>query len=125
MGSSKEWLLLINMVTSMPGKVVGYSSFYSRANPSSSAESPTGETRLSFVVNDGLNLPAALLAVTDKPVNLSYTGTARLTTPSPSQSVPPPAATTKSGATALSSQRLIPGLIGVCGLSTLLILLFT
>jgi hypothetical protein len=68
------------------------------------AVSPTGETILSFDINGGSNLPAALIAYADKPVNVTYPGTGRLSnvsTPSATSSAtssPVATATSKSGA---------------------------
>lgn len=59
-----------------------------------SVENPTGDVTFSFTVNDGLNLSAAVIAVTDKAVKLSYSGTVNLATPT---QVSPAAATTSKG----------------------------
>jgi hypothetical protein len=66
-------------------------------------ESPIGETTLSFDINDGSNLPAALIAWTSKAINVTYTGIGQLsnetTTSASSSATSPPVstATTKSG----------------------------
>jgi hypothetical protein len=67
------------------------------------AESPTGETTLSFDINDGSNLPAALIAWTSKAINVTYAGIGQLSnvtsTSAGSAATSPPVstATTKSG----------------------------
>lgn len=58
-----------------------------------SASSLSGSAGLSFDIDDGSNLPAALIAYTNKTVNVSYTGTGQLTNSSTTGATPSASAT--------------------------------
>ena len=64
------------------------------------AELPIGETTLSFDINDGSNLPAALIAWTSKAINVTYAGIGQLsngtTTSASTSATSPPVSTTTS-----------------------------
>jgi hypothetical protein len=59
-----------------------------------SASSPSRTAGLSFDIDDGSNLPAALIAYTNKTVNVSYTGTGQLTNASTTGATPSASAIT-------------------------------
>jgi hypothetical protein len=67
-------------------------------------ESPNDEAVLSFDINDGSNLPAAIIAWTSKAVNVTYSGTGRLSNETSSSASSSGAVST--GSTSLATSNI-------------------
>jgi hypothetical protein len=64
-----------------------------------------GQTTLSFDVTGGSNLPLALIAWTENPVNVTYIGTGDLNNPITTTSFSTPTATSTPSATASTTKK--------------------